>query len=231
MMDVKDIEAIESKRLEVNMKLAEQGVRFVDIRRTYIDEGVTVGSGTLLYPDVYLEGNTSVGCDCEISAGSRIIDSTIGNGTKIMNSTMIESRVGDNTSIGPYAYLRPKSSVGNDCKVGDFVEIKNSTLGNGTKAAHLTYIGDCDVGERVNFGCGVVLVNYDGSRKYRSTIGNDVFVGCNVNIVSPVSIEDGAYVAAGGTVTDDVPAGALHIARAEEVIKEDWATKKGIYKR
>ena len=230
-MDIKDFEALEAKRLERNLALAEKGVKFVDIKRTYIDEGVTVGAGTLIYPDVYLEGDTSIGENSELTAGTRIVDSKIGNETKVMSSTIIESSVGDRTNVGPYAYMRPNSHVGDDCKVGDFVELKNSTLGNGTKAAHLTYIGDCDVGERVNFGCGVVLVNYDGSKKYRSTIGDDVFVGCNVNIVSPVNIADGAYVAAGGTITKDVPSGALHIARAEEVIKENWADKKGLYKR
>ena len=230
-MDIKDFEALEAKRLEINLALAEKGVKFIDIKRTYIDEGVTVGAGTLIYPDVYLEGDTSIGENSELTAGTRIVDSKIGNETKVMSSTIIESSVGDRTNVGPYAYMRPNSHVGDDCKVGDFVELKNSTLGNGTKAAHLTYIGDCDVGERVNFGCGVVLVNYDGSKKYRSTIGDDVFVGCNVNIVSPVEIENGAYVAAGGTVTENVPEGALHIARAKGVIKENWADKEGLYKR
>ncbi len=230
-MDIKEIETRERERLEINLALADRGVKFVDIRRAYIDPVVEIGGGTLIYPDVYIEGDSRVGENCEISHGTVIRDSQVGDGTRIQSSTIIESSVGSGSAIGPYAYLRPGSRVGDDCRVGDFVEIKNSSLGNGSKASHLTYIGDCDVGERVNFGCGVILVNYDGSNKYRSRIGDDVFVGCNTNIVSPVDIDDGAYIAAGSTITRNVPAGALHISRAKEVIKENWAEKAGLYRR
>ena len=141
---------------------------------------------------------------------------------------ILESRIGDETSVGPFAYLRPNSTVGNNCKVGDFVELKNSSMGDGAKAAHLTYIGDSDVGEKVNLGCGVVFVNYDGSQKYRSVVEDCAFIGCNVNLVSPVHVGKGAYVAAGSTITEDVPGDALYVARARGRIIENWVKKKGI---
>ena len=125
--------------------------------------------------------------------------------------------------VGPFAYIRPNCHVGSDVKVGDFVELKNSTIGEGTKISHLTYVGDADVGRKVNFGCGTVLVNYDGNRKYRSTIGDHCFIGCNTNLVSPVHIGDGAYTAAGSTITQDVEPDALAIARARQVAKPGWA--------
>ena len=144
---------------------------------------------------------------------------------------ILESRVGSDTTVGPFAYLRPNSNVGSGCKVGDFVEIKNSTLGDGAKASHLTYIGDSDVGERVNLGCGVVFVNYDGSRKYRSVVEDGAFIGCNSNLVSPVHIGKNAYVAAGSTITKDVPEGALYVARARGKSLEGWVEKRGILKK
>ena len=134
--------------------------------------------------------------------------------------------VGENTTVGPFAYLRPDTKVGNHCRIGDFVELKNSTIGDGTKVSHLTYVGDSDVGERVNFGCGTVTVNYDGAKKYRTTIGNDVFVGCNSNLVAPVTLSDGAYTAAGSTITDDVPESTLAIARARQVNKDKWNDRR-----
>ena len=144
---------------------------------------------------------------------------------------ILESKIGDNTSVGPFAYIRPGSSVGRNCKVGDFVEVKNSNLGDGSKSAHLTYIGDADIGENANLGCGVVFVNYDGTNKYRSEIGDGVFIGCNANIISPIKIEDGAYVAAGSTVTRNVPEDALCVARAKQKNIEGWATMRGLYNK
>ena len=139
---------------------------------------------------------------------------------------MVDSTVGEGCHVGPYAYLRPKSTVGNNCKVGDFVELKNATLGDGTKASHLTYIGDATVGAGVNFGCGTVIVNYDGKSKFRTVIGDNAFIGCNSNLVSPVKVNDNAYIAAGSTITDEVPEGALAIARSRQVIKSDWKDKR-----
>ena len=230
-MDIREYEELENRRLERNLGYMEQGVRFIDIRTAYIDEGVKIGRGTVIYPCVVIEGNVEIGEDCTIGQNTRIKDSVIGNGTAVQSSVILDSRVGSDTSIGPFAYLRPNSNVGNGCKVGDFVEIKNSSLGDGAKAAHLTYVGDSDVGERVNLGCGVVFVNYDGSSKYRSVVEDGAFIGCNVNLVSPVKVGKNAYVAAGSTITKDVPEGALHVARAKGKNIEGWVERRGILKK
>ena len=180
---MQEYEALEKKRIERNLAYMEAGVNFIDIRAAYIDEGVSIGAGTTIYPCVVIEGDVTIGENCTIGQNTRIKDSVIGDGTSVQSSVILESRVGNETSIGPFAYLRPGSDVGSGCKVGDFVEIKNSKLGDGAKAAHLTYVGDSDVGERVNLGCGVVFVNYDGSSKYRSVVEDGAFIGCNVNLV------------------------------------------------
>ena len=218
----------EEKRLEINKKLEEKGVRFVDINTAYIDEGVEIGQGTVIYPTVVIEGNSRIGENCVIGMCSRIVNSVIGDGTDVQNSVITDSEVGSETTVGPFAYMRPGSRVGNRCKVGDFVEIKNSTFGNGSKAAHLTYVGDSDVGENVNLGCGVVFVNFDGREKTRSTVDDGAFIGCNSNLVSPVHVGSKAYIAAGSTVTDDVPDDGMYIARERGTIKENWVSRKGI---
>ena len=187
-MDIKEYEKLERARIERNLAYMEKGVTFIDARTAYIDEGVRIGAGTVIYPCVVIEGDVEIGENCVIGQNSRIKDSVIGSGTSVQSSVVLDSTIGKDTSVGPFAYLRPGSQVGNGCKVGDFVEIKNSKLGDGAKAAHLTYVGDSDVGERVNLGCGVVFVNYDGSRKYRSVVEDGAFRGCNVNLVSPVRV-------------------------------------------
>jgi bifunctional UDP-N-acetylglucosamine pyrophosphorylase/glucosamine-1-phosphate N-acetyltransferase len=201
----------------------ENGVRFVDRFAAYIDPRVTIGAGTVILPGTILRGGTTIGRDCEIGPNSMVRDCTIGNGTTINASQLNESTVGDHTNVGPFAYVRPNSHIGDEIKVGDFVEVKNSTIGNGTKISHLTYVGDSDVGEHVNFGCGTVTTNYDGFKKHRCTIGNHAFLGCNTNLIAPVKIGDGAYTAAGSTITKDVPDDALAIARERETVKEGWA--------
>ena len=230
-MDIKEYEKLERKRISRNLDYLEAGVRFIDIRTAYIDEGVSIGAGTVIYPCVVIEGDVTIGENCTIGQNSRIRDSVIGDDTSIQSSVVLESKIGRGTSVGPFAYLRPNSEVGDGCKVGDFVEIKNSKLGDGAKAAHLTYVGDSDVGERVNLGCGVVFVNYDGSRKYRSVVEDGAFIGCNVNLVSPVHVGKDAYIAAGSTITADVPDGALYVARAKGRTLEGWVEKKGILKK
>lgn len=227
-MNLQEYEAIEKKRLEINLKHMENGVRFIDLRAAYIDEGVQIGIGTVIYPCVTLEGNVTIGEDCIIGQNSRIVDSQIGDGVEIQSSVILESAVGNKTSVGPFAYIRPGSKIGSECKVGDFVEVKNSTMDDGAKAAHLTYIGDADIGKKVNLGCGVVFVNFDGRDKYRSTVGDGSFIGCNANIVSPITVGEGAYVAAGSTVTEDVPGDALYIARSRGRLLENWVKNKGI---
>lgn len=218
-------------RMNVALKHMEAGVKFVDISSAYIDDSVTIGEGTIIGPLVTIEGNTVIGKNCVIRQNSRITDSTVADGVEIENSVIVESEIGEGTKVGPFAYMRPGSKVGANCKVGDFVEIKNSTFGDGSKAAHLTYIGDSDVGRNVNLGCGVVFVNYDGSAKYRSTVSDGAFIGCNSNLVSPVNIGEGAYIAAGSTVTEDIEGDSLYIARAHGTKKQGWVSAKGILKR
>ncbi len=213
------------KRAELNFKHAENGVEFVDIRTAYIDENVKIGKGTKIYPNVIIEGDTVIGENSIIGANSQINNSQIGNNVSIKNSVLEESKVGDGTSIGPFAYLRPKSNIGENCKIGDFVEVKNSVVGDGSKASHLTYIGDSDIGKDVNLGCGVVFVNYDGVNKHRSIVEDGAFIGCNVNLVSPVTIGKEGYIAAGSTVTQNVPEGALFVAREKGKLIEGWVDR------
>lgn len=230
-MNYSEYKEKEEKRIKVAIGHLENGVDFADINTAYIDETVTIGKGTFIGPCVTLEGNTVIGENCVIYQNTRISDSKIEDEVEVQSSVILESTVGKSTKVGPFAYLRPNSHIGQSCKVGDFVEVKNSSFGDGSKTAHLTYIGDADVGKGVNIGCGVVFVNYDGTNKYRSTIGDDAFIGCNTNLISPVKVDDGAYIAAGSTVTKDVPKDALCVARARQKNIEGWATERGLYKK
>ena len=230
-MNRAEYEEMEARRIERNLEYLDAGVVFIDLKAVYIDEGVRIGKGTVIYPCVVLEGDVEIGENCTIGQNTRIKDSIIGNGTSIQSSVILESKVGNETSVGPFAYLRPNSEIGSHCKVGDFVEIKNSRLDDGATAAHLTYVGDSDVGKKVNLGCGVVFVNYDGSKKYRSVVEDGAFIGCNVNLVSPVHVGKDAYVAAGSTITNDVEDGALYVARSKGKSIEGWVEKRGILKK
>lgn len=213
-------------RQRILKKLMLNGVTIIDPDNTYIDAEVLVGMDTVVYPGVMLEGKCEIGKGVMLYPGSRIKDSIIGDGTQVQNSVIIESRIGKNTTVGPYAYLRPNSDIGDNCRIGDFVEVKNSEIKDGAKVPHLSYIGDGYIGEKTNIGCGTVFVNYDGVKKYRTVVQKDVFVGCNSNLVAPVEIGHGAYIAAGSTVTEDVPENTLCIARSRQVIKTDWKNKK-----
>lgn len=233
--DCEDIQAVNSRsqlaeaeavmRKRINRKLMDAGVTMIDPATTYISSQTIVGQDTILYPGVILEGETAIGSNTTIGANSRLVNAKIGNDVTIQISTILDSEVDDGTSIGPYAYIRPGSKIGKHCKVGDFVEVKNSTMGDGAKASHLTYIGDGDVGENVNLGCGTVFVNYDGKKKYRTVVEKDAFVGCNTNLIAPVTVKEGAYIAAGSTITDDVPEESLAIARARQVNKVGYLKK------
>lgn len=233
--DPEDIQAINSRvqlaeaeavmRKRINHKLMDAGVTMIDPATTYVGNRVLVGQDTILYPGVILEGETVIGEDCLIGANSRLVHTKIGNNVTIQSSTILESSVDDYTTVGPYAYIRPGSEIGKHCKVGDFVEVKNSTMADGAKASHLTYIGDGDVGENVNLGCGTVFVNYDGKKKYRTIVEKNAFVGCNTNLIAPVTVKEGAYIAAGSTITDDVPEDSLAIARARQVNKVGYLKK------
>ena len=212
-------------RDEIVRKHAENGVLVMDPANTYIDPRVVIGEGTVILPGSILRGKTSIGCNCEIGPNAMIRDCTVGSGTTVNASQINESTVGDETRIGPYSYLRPGCKLGNHVKLGDFVEVKNSTVGDYVSLSHLTYLGDSDVGERVNFGCGTVTANYDGAKKYRCTIGSGAFIGCNTNMIAPVKVGDGAYVAAGTTLTQDVPSDALAVGRVKQVMKDGWARR------
>ena len=208
--------------------LAANGVEIWDYDNCYIDPTVKIGAGTQILPGTILRGATVIGENCTVGPNSLLEDAVIGNGVKVNASQIYESSVGDKTSIGPFAYLRPNCRIGSDVKLGDFVEVKNSVIDDGTKVSHLTYIGDSDVGKRINFGCGTVTVNYDRAKKYRTVIGDDAFIGCNTNLIAPVTVGEGAYIAAGSTITDDIPSMALGIARARQSIKENWAANHKI---
>lgn len=223
-VQLSEAEKVMKKR--INTYHALNGVTIIDIENTYIEDDVVIGMDSVVYPGTTIEKGSVIGKGVVIGQNCRIVNSTVGDGTDIYYSTMVDSTVGEGCHVGPYAYLRPHSTVGNNCKVGDFVELKNASLGDGTKASHLTYIGDATVGKNVNFGCGTVIVNYDGKSKHRTNIGDNAFIGCNSNLVSPVTVKDNAYVAAGSTITDEVPEGALAIARSRQVVKQDWKDKR-----
>ncbi|WP_027700933.1 bifunctional UDP-N-acetylglucosamine diphosphorylase/glucosamine-1-phosphate N-acetyltransferase GlmU [Metaclostridioides mangenotii] len=218
--------AEELMRRRINEKHMVNGVTIIDVNSTYIESDVEIGNDSIIYPGAMLMGSTKIGSECMIGMNSSITNSVIGNHTEVINSTVVDSVVGENTNVGPYAYLRPKSDIGNNVKIGDFVEVKNAKIGDGSKASHLSYIGDAEVGKDVNIGCGVVFVNYDGKNKFKSVVKDGAFVGSNCNLVAPVTIEEKGYIATGSTITDDVPNGALAIARQRQVVKEGWVEKK-----
>lgn len=204
-------------------QLYSQGVDIPITDGIIIDPRATIGPGTQVLPGTIIRGETVVGKDAVIGPNSWLEDSTIGDRCVINATYVLGSVLEDGVEIGPFTRVRPGSRLGAGVKIGNFVEVKNATVGPGTKSAHLTYIGDADVGARVNFGCGVCIANYDGVHKHRTTIGDDCFIGCNTNLVAPVTLGDKAYTAAGTTITRDVPAGALSIGRARQVDLPDRA--------
>jgi bifunctional UDP-N-acetylglucosamine pyrophosphorylase/glucosamine-1-phosphate N-acetyltransferase len=223
-------EAEEILKNRINLKHMENGVTLIDPKTTYIGIDVEIGKDTIIYPNNILEGNTKIGDNCLIYQNSRIADSIIGNEVDIQASVILNSNIGDNTTVGPFAYIRPETTIGKHARIGDFVEIKKSTIGDGTKVSHLTYIGDAEVGSECNFGCGTVVVNYDGKNKYKTIIGDHSFIGCNTNLVSPVTIHDNTYIAAGSTITSEVKEGDLAVARAKQRNISGWVEKKGLKK-
>ena len=218
-------------RERINLGHMENGVTLINPKDTYIESTVRIGRDTIVYPGAVLEGDTVIGEDCTIRGATRIVDSIIGDEVSIESTLIENSKVGDGCKIGPYAHLRPDSELGRNVKIGNFVEIKKATLGDDSKASHLSYVGDAQVGSGVNIGCGVVFVNYDGERKFKSIIGDNAFIGSNSNLVAPVKVESWGYVAAGSTITDNVGEGELSIARARQVNKAGWVEKKGLKKR
>lgn len=223
-------EAEEILKNRINLMHMENGVTLIDPKTTYIGIDVEIGKDTIIYPNNILEGNTKIGSNCTLYQNSRIVDSVIGDEVDIQSSVILNSNIGDNTTVGPFAYIRPETTIGKHARIGDFVEIKKSTIGDGTKVSHLTYIGDAEVGSECNFGCGTVVVNYDGKVKNKTVIGNHSFIGCNTNLVSPVKVEDNTYIAAGSTITSEVKEGELAIARAKQRNISGWVEKKGLKK-
>ena len=210
-----------------NEALMESGVTIVDPAAVYVGPDVEVGSDTILHPGVHLEGRTRIGSGCEIHACVRIVDSTLEDGVVVSNFCLIlDSTVARGARVGPFAHIRPQSMVGEDAHVGNFVELKKTTLGRGSKANHLTYLGDATIGERVNVGAGTITCNYDGVAKHPTVIEDGAFIGSDSQLVAPVRVGRGAYVAAGSTVTENVPAGSLAISRSKQVNKEGWVEKK-----
>jgi bifunctional UDP-N-acetylglucosamine pyrophosphorylase / glucosamine-1-phosphate N-acetyltransferase len=210
-----------------NDALMAAGVTIVDPATTFIGPDVEVGPDTVIQPGVYLEGRTRIGSNCQINSGVRIVDSTLADGVIVNNFCVItESRIAAGARIGPFAHIRPQSDVGEDAHVGNFVELKKTSLGRGTKANHLAYLGDATIGEKVNVGAGTITCNYDGTHKHPTVIEDGAFIGSDSQLIAPVRVGKGAYVAAGSSITDDVPAGSLAIARGKQVNKEGWVTKK-----
>lgn len=212
----------------INLFHMENGVTLINPSSIYIENDVVIGRDTVIYPQNLITGNTKIGENCIIHSENKILNSIIKDDVVIKSSFIEDSFIDEKTTIGPYAHLRPKSKLGKKVKIGNFVEVKNSTMGTESKASHLSYVGDSDIGNDVNIGCGVVFVNYDGKNKHRSIVKDNAFIGSNSNLVAPVVIEEKGYVATGSTVTEDVPAGALCVARARQVIKANWSYKKGL---
>jgi len=214
-------------RQQKNEELMAAGVTLIDPATTYVDSDVVIGADTVIHPCVFLEGSTKIGAACEIHSGTRIVNSTIGDRVCVRNHTVVtDSTVEAGSFIGPFAHIRPGSQVGEGAHIGNFVELKKTSMGKGSKANHLAYLGDSTIGAATNVGAGTITCNYDGEKKHQTTIGDNVFVGSNSTLVAPITLADGAYIAAGSTVTKDVPAGALGVGRARQENKEGWREKR-----
>ena len=221
-VDLADLSAVLRQRK--NRSLMVAGVTLEDPDTTYVDLGVTVGSDTVIGPGVRLQGRTVVGEGCRLHAGVRLTNATLGDRVTVLDhSIIVDSAVGHDAAVGPMAHIRPESTLGDGAKVGNFVELKKTTLGAGSKANHLAYLGDATIGESVNIGAGTITCNYDGVKKHPTVIGDGVFIGSDSQLVAPVTIGKDAYVGAGSSITGDVPEGALAIARSRQVVKEGWA--------
>ena len=209
----------------INQGHMRNGVTIIDPANTYIEADVKIGQDTIIYPGSILKGTTVIGTECHIGPHTEIDSCEIGDQTEVRQSALEKSSVGSNVHIGPFAHIRPNSAIIDQAKIGNFVEIKKAVFGKGSKASHLSYIGDAEVGSNVNIGCGSITVNYDGKNKFLTKIEDDVFIGCNSNLVAPVTISKGSYVAAGSTITKNVPSDALAIARARQENKPNYVQK------
>lgn len=206
-------------------KLMDAGVTIMDPASTFIESGVKIGRDTIIYPYTWLEGSTEIGEDCEIGPSSRLNNVKVGNDNHLQFIYAHDCEVKSHVTAGPYVHLRPDTVISDHVKIGNYVEVKNSNVGEGSKLPHLTYIGDSDIGSGVNMGCGCITVNYDGKKKHRTIVGDNAFVGCNTNLVAPVTVAPNTYIGAGSTITKEVPENALGIARARQKNIEGWAEK------
>lgn len=218
-------EAEKIMKRRINEKHMRNGVTIIDPEHTYISPDAIIGQDTVIYPGCHIMGQVKIGSDCEIGPNSQLIDCTIGDRTVIKYSVVTNSEIGNDATVGPFAHIRPESKLGNNIRIGNFVEIKKSSFADGSKASHLSYIGDAQVGENVNIGCGTITVNYDGVNKYETKIEDGAFIGCNSNLIAPVIIGKQSYIAAGSTITEAVPERALAIARSRQVNKENYVNK------
>lgn len=216
----------ETARKMVFEKLLDAGVEITATDGVIISAESEIGPDTAILPGTILKGKVKIGTGCVIGPNTKIEESTVGDGCTINASQVEYSTIGAGVRMGPFAHVRPDSVIKDRAKIGNFVEVKNSTIGEKTSVGHMTYVGDSDVGDRVNFGCGTVTVNYDGTNKFRTVIGDDCFIGCNANLVAPVILGENSYIAAGSTITDEVPKGALAIARSRQTVKENWVQKR-----
>lgn len=207
-------------------RLMNEGVTILAPESTFIAEDAQIGKDTVIYPFTWIEAGCRIGKRCQIGPNVRLQKTEIGDSNVIHFTYAHEVVIGDNCNVGPFAHLRPGTQLGDDVKVGNFVEVKNSWVGEGSKIPHLSYIGDADLGSRVNMGCGTITVNYDGKRKHRTRIEDNAFVGCNANLVAPITVGEHSYVAAGSTITKDIPPNALGVARGKQTNIEGWAAKK-----
>jgi bifunctional UDP-N-acetylglucosamine pyrophosphorylase/glucosamine-1-phosphate N-acetyltransferase len=218
-------EAEKCMRSRILREHMKNGVTIVDPESTYIEAAVRIGPDTVIEPGTFLRGSTVIGAGCRIGPHADLKDVIVHDDVYIRYAVIDGSEIRDRVTVGPYAYIRPGTDLGDDVKVGCFVDLKKAQIGQGTKISHLAYVGDAEVGEKVNISCGVITVNYDGVNKHKTVIGDGAFVGCNVNLVAPVKVEQGAYIAAGSTITHDVPEGALAIARERQTVKPGYVEK------
>jgi bifunctional UDP-N-acetylglucosamine pyrophosphorylase/glucosamine-1-phosphate N-acetyltransferase len=223
-VDLAYLTGIIRRRILERLMLA--GVTIIDPSSTYVDHDVRIGADTVVHPQTTIEKGSVIGEDCSIGPGSRLVNVQVGDNVTVLYSNAVDSDIGDGTRVGPFANLRPGARIGRKVKVGDFVEVKNSVVEDGVSMAHLAYVGDSSVGEKTIIGAGTITCNYDGFEKHRTVIGKNVFVGSNVTFIAPVEIGDGALIAAGSVVTEDVPADALAIARCPQTVKEGWAKRR-----
>ena len=218
-------EAEQLLRHRINNDLMLKGVTMVSPQNTFIDTNVKIGPDTVILPNTYLKGDITIGSNCEIGPETSISDSDVGDDVVINNSVVKESTIGNNCLIGPFSYLRPGTKLADNVKIGDFVEIKKSDIGPGSKIPHLTYVGDTQIGKKVNVGAGTITCNYDGKDKWRTILRDGCFIGSNTNLVAPVIVGENAIIGAGSTITKDVPAESLAVARGKQKNISGWATK------